>query len=287
MLKELNDKKLFFKYCPINTKTKESLRKHQLYFSSPGKFNDPFDSKPNILFKGTKEEWNNYLAINKVNRTVDDLLKNGFLIRKGNYLSLKKERINRISGFNIESPLRICCFSKVYKNILMWSHYAKSHEGICLCFKSEVFSDNSGYYLSLDSEKCAFLPVDYNINMPSQVNMLHIGEWQKLSKFVITKHTDWINEEEHRIVVHKASLNDESVRNFPKECLVGIIFGLNVKREGAEEIYQIIRDEYHQEGKKVKFYRSTAVSGKYTIYIKMIESMDRFLSTLPTELKNQ
>ena len=104
---------------------------------------------------------------------------------------------------------------------------------------------------------------------------------------MITKHTDWFYEKEHRIVVHKDSLNDESVRNFPKECLVGIIFGLNVKRERAEEIYQIIRDEYYQEGNKVNFYKSIAVSGKYAINSKSIGSMDRFLSTLPTEPKNQ
>ncbi len=27
---------------------------------------------------------------------------------------------------------KICCFSLTYKEVLMWSHYAKNHEGICV-----------------------------------------------------------------------------------------------------------------------------------------------------------
>ena len=31
-----------------------------------------------------------------------------------------------------KSQIRFCCLSKCYTNILMWSHYADSHKGICL-----------------------------------------------------------------------------------------------------------------------------------------------------------
>lgn len=34
----------------------------------------------------------------------------------------------------LEDLPRISCFSKRYDSILMWSHYASSHEGVCIEF---------------------------------------------------------------------------------------------------------------------------------------------------------
>ena len=53
MKKEDTEKRLFFRYQKIDNHLKDNLKKHVLYFSNPLKFNDPFDSKFDVIYKGT------------------------------------------------------------------------------------------------------------------------------------------------------------------------------------------------------------------------------------------
>jgi len=287
MLKEENNKKLFFKYRSINEHTKVNLKQNQLYFTNPVDFTDPFDSRTDLVYRGSREDWEYYLIKNGSKRSIDTLIKDKTLKRKGNELILNMNEkkfphteVRCGSDFGEEHFCRVSCFSKTYESILMWSHYADGHQGICLCFNSESFSDNSGSYLNIDSEKCGFYEVIYDKEMPKQLNMLFVNEWIKIAKFVTTKHTDWKYEKEYRIVLPRNSQNEVCIRKFPKENLEAIIFGLKIKKKEANEIFEIVRANYIQKGVNVKFYRVISIPGRYAIKIKPIESMDNFLNKL-------
>lgn len=85
----------------------------------------------------------------------------------------------------------IICFSKSWKNPLMWSHYADKHKGICLGF------DIAGEHLK---------PVDYvdsvvkfdNSNPNKFLEYLELGEIEKL---LTLKYKDWMYEKEVRLFV--------------------------------------------------------------------------------------
>lgn len=59
---------------------------------------------------------------------------------------------------------RICCFSVTNKSLLMWGHYAKNHESICLKFKSLSVEDN--FLLPIYSNFLRFRKVNYCIKKP-------------------------------------------------------------------------------------------------------------------------
>lgn len=99
----------------------------KLWFFSPTYFNDPFDCKiyPNIP---SDEEFAKYLAIHAENATPVDYQAIFEGIRKFGP-GLAKRAID-----DVMNKSGVKCFTPKDANILMWSHYANSHKGICLEF---------------------------------------------------------------------------------------------------------------------------------------------------------
>lgn len=44
------------------------------------------------------------------------------------------EHAVRMSGAQLKSEIGLLCFSRNWDNLLLWSHYGRSHTGICLGF---------------------------------------------------------------------------------------------------------------------------------------------------------
>ncbi|WP_269852131.1 hypothetical protein [Methanosarcina horonobensis] len=74
----------------------------------------------------------------------------------------------------------------------------------------------------------------------------------------------------------------EYVKKYEKNELDGIIFGLKIKRNDAQNIYDMVCEQYIDEKKKVKFYRAKYIKGEYAIKIEKIEEeyMKRYLESL-------
>ena len=277
MKNEGNKDKLFFRYQKINDNTKNNLKNHVLYFNDPDKFNDPFDSKRDITYRGSRKDWNNYfLRHDKDPKGIDKLIKNQMLKRKGTELLFDKTK--NTSDFLNENYHRVCCFSETNSNILMWSHYAKSHQGICLCFKTK--QNGNGHFLTLDSKQHILFPVEYKKAMPDKVNLLYEGNNNLLSKFMFTKYSDWEYEQEYRIILFEDIFETGYTKKFRKDDLEGIIFGLNVKPENIKEIYEIIDTHYLQKGIKVNFYRTQQIQGYFSLQVKKIDSISKYLKKL-------
>lgn len=117
-------KQTLYKYYSTATETQLSRAINTLsgriYFSTPSKFNDPFELSA------------------KVNISTSPLLKT---------LSVKeKEAVERI--FRLRPPeavsaewrekIGILCLTEDPLNILMWSHYANNHTGICIGFDRDA-----------------------------------------------------------------------------------------------------------------------------------------------------
>lgn len=101
-----------FKYFSSNTAEKcefarNLFSKGELYFSSINKFNDPFEFSFQLYDQTKIKRWGSKeLAVLSI------LLPNIY-----NY--------------------GVACFSRSHDNILMWSHYADGHSGICVEFESD------------------------------------------------------------------------------------------------------------------------------------------------------
>ena len=258
-----------------------------MFFNSPSDFNDPFDSKVNAIWKGTEEEWHDFLIVTGMNNPIErellikEAIREGFLIKEKNKLLLKTSR-KKTEIFNEKSIFastadffRVCCFTLNKSSILMWSHYADNHQGICLCFRFKQHEDEKTFIL--DSEPHFLYPVKYIDDMPPQINLVDWSKAEEFVDFLCTKHSDWKYENEYRLIQWPETLSSNYKMKYRKEDLEGIIFGLKTSIEDMKKINTIIKSTYTQEGFKVNFYQAREIPGKYALKMKKIDCLDKHI----------
>lgn len=136
------------------------------------------------------------------------------------------------------SKIGVSCFSKNNSNLLMWSHYADSHQGFCLEFDSNIEPFNKTFEVIYKNE----IP---NINSDLLFNEKEEGE--SIKKLLSFKSIDWEHEEELRI------FHQESNKSYfyPTRSLKAIYFGIRANQSDIEIICSIIKSQ----NPTVKFYK--------------------------------
>jgi hypothetical protein len=122
----------YYKFMPINEFTFKNLLNNQIWFSSPLNFNDPFDLL--IPFKKDFTDVEFRRRIPQIPPYTDEKYEDLLLFYKNNPSEL--EKWTEIGQKRFAERIKIACFCKEKSNIIMWSHYANYHKGICLKFDS-------------------------------------------------------------------------------------------------------------------------------------------------------
>ncbi len=179
----------------------EMMTNAQFYMSTKSELNDPLDSTYTI-------ELDDYLKLyfDKYPSLKDDA-KHLELVK--HVFQIKIERFNNewIDDIDeVQSKMRITCFTEDGNNSLMWSHYAANHTGVCLKFDTEKD----------ENFRNALLPVEYKDELISAKNR------DDLKKCLLTKLKTWEVEKEWRVISAKERFD------FKQEALVEILFGLRV-----------------------------------------------------------
>ena len=113
----------------------------------------------------------------------------------------------------IKESLLVCCYSKRNDSILMWSHYADSHKGVCIEFNP--YDDNDFKEVSYSKKRTKFeiknitsivLAYDY---IGEKVDPNNKIVMKTIMKSFLTKWDDWKYEEEVRSIY---STSDKSGR---------------------------------------------------------------------------
>lgn len=289
--------KLFYKYRSLKERKDQdytiiNLANNQLYFDYPINFNDPFDSRVYCSFEGTKEEFNEKTGIN-----IADLNKEMYKEQNG-IIKIDYGKLFITDGIkNLHGDVpyviypKICCFSEVYDDILMWSHYADYHKGICLCFKSVKVNNEYWLPISTPTNQFAhilFQRVVYHKNVPDSINLLDEDMKIKMHEFLLDKLLIWNYEQEFRIILDQDSdkrllsedMFEKGIIKYHKENLQGIIFGMKIKYENAELVYNTVKENYLDKGYIVKFYEAKEVRYKYEVKIDEIKDIDTYLLEL-------
>lgn len=100
-----DDSNLFFKYRPITGNTCKILENQELYFSNSSGFNDPFDCKLDLIWRGTRNTWDGFLhrhgIVNPIERRtkIKQCIENGILKdKKGDFvLDPQKQDTKKLS----------------------------------------------------------------------------------------------------------------------------------------------------------------------------------------------
>jgi len=200
---------MLYKYRSFNSRgLKEIFSKNEIFFSSPKNFNDPFDCKPNFYIDKALETQIGLVT------TLADMTQVKEEIKKDVFAAVQ-------NGIN---SIAVLSLSKTWEDIVMWSHYANEHKGICLGFNFEISSNP--IFKTLED-------VQYPEN--KELPIFNLDEfyddsnddYEEFAKDVLlTKYVDWQYEKEVRAVAQK-----EDTYNFEKECLTRIYLGANISEE--------------------------------------------------------
>lgn len=112
----------------------------------------------------------------------------------------------------VTSQVGVLCLSETYESILMWSHYADSHRGICL-----VYDTNHEFFAPAQ-------PVLYQEQRPRVDPLKHTNE-QMLDNAIFTKSNAWAYEKEWRILHYQQGVGE---RQLPIASLKAIVLGVSL-----------------------------------------------------------
>ena len=224
-----------YKYGKFDKYTERLFTHNEINFSSPEKFNDPFDSKLLLTCDGTMTERKRYLCKRyqekypKQSKEEILTLVEMEIIAKGRvetFLNIAMEKTRKI----LRKRFGVCCFSEKRDNILMWAHYAKQHTGFCL-----EFDIDNDFFRPIT---CA-TKVEYDAIWPElNVMQLDSAPEGELGKKLLIKADDWEYEQEWRIVETKKG---SGIQNFPEDALSGVILGCRIERTDKENLIEWCR----------------------------------------------
>lgn len=128
-------KPTLYKYMPIHNEELlgrfRSVLQGRIYYSSPTKFNDPFEMSALVEVP----DRDSFMELMNNTNPVATLLPKS--ARERVY-----QRVQTTYGRNAVSrdwiaSIGVLCLSASYEDLLMWSHYSVNHTGICIGFDSE------------------------------------------------------------------------------------------------------------------------------------------------------
>lgn len=215
--------KYLYKYKSLTKETLTIFTNRSLYFTNPSKFNDPFDGQL------SPREFASELRSIGIEPT-------------SNRIELGSNHVSTIlhnSG--------VYCLSKKPDDLLMWSHYADSHTGICIGFKEDIEK-----YLSIDLAKLNRIEVSYDQKHPFyeiHQELLFTNKYETDDPFedhfrlaedlliasLSKKHESWKYEKEVRLI-----LSENGLIRFQPEAIDHVIIGLRTPKQDIETLKAIL-----------------------------------------------
>jgi hypothetical protein len=213
-----------------------------LWLSSPEDFNDPFDTWVSWTVEGTDQQ------------------------KMARLRALAEEHLAELTPQQREAGLRnamqtphdglvamllqsfaeqrrrfgVCCFAGDPRDVLMWSHYAGSHTGVCLQF--ETSCDPPVFMRAL--------PVAY-VDQSPMINWL-MGNFQReVGEAFTRKHIRWRYEAEHRIIQRDRA---GCCVRFAPGALTGLIFGCKADADVKRAVRQLLYERAGRGLPRVKLY---------------------------------
>ena len=223
-----------YKYRNTGELTESIFSNRKLYFAKPLEFNDPFDCGFHVLCGG---EMNQRVFEATAFRMVQERHPE---LNLAEALEAAEQVGNAICSDHMgeatqmfheklaaETDRKVGILSLTERNddILMWSHYADCHKGICIEFRTDV-------------EPSLFkraMPVVYSQQYP-HLDLREVVTNDALrasAPWMLTKSSHWEYEKEWRVLDFEAG---PGVRSFPAECLSAVILGCHIPKSDKAKV---------------------------------------------------
>ena len=205
---------------PAQARTQRIIETGLHYFAAPTFFNDPFDCRPNFAFDSDENTVRKYLhgmwarrapqmgeedRRQEVDAILQDPARDPRIPENNNLFAAAYDAL-------VTAQIGVLCLSETNDSILMWSHYADCHRGVCLAYDT-----NDKFFVNAQ-------PVQYQRERP-RVDPIVQSEEQMLDNAIFTKSDAWAYEKEWRILHYQHGPGE---RQSPHACLKAVILGVAV-----------------------------------------------------------
>lgn len=229
------------KYFSIDERLVNSLVSGEIWFSDPEDFNDPYDCNLDVHTELTLDEIKKYM--NLTASTYGWELPPRSIINE--FHINQKTRFSEIYRKEIKN-YGISCFSLRDDSLLMWSHYANKHKGICLTFNTKL---DENLFKTIFPVLYTEQYPEFNIVKEALKNNSIDQSLAANSMFFMLgfKSIDWLYEKELRLVRQKQSDNPfRGLVKFNKLSLTDIKFGTKTSDQDMHRICKILSlSEYY------------------------------------------
>jgi len=244
-----------YKYESWNSHSVANLKNSQIYFSDPMEFNDPFDNALDFNIAELSDDEFSKVHSHFHRQCPDKIAfekKFGKVCNKefrSHLTPIIKEKSKEATHLFLRNR-GVSCFSETNNEILMWSHYSKSHTGFCLEF------DTSFTPFSEAKE------VQYKETFPELNSMDALVEQKKFNAeiLLLTKYKSWKYEKEWRVFHQKKHV----LYRYPPHALTSIYFGVKMPLAHCEIIAAFI----HIQSPETVFYRADKSNSNFKLKFK-------------------
>lgn len=232
---EVLERTFIYKYRSDSDFTLDELFHSYIFFSGRDHLNDPFDCFPALLKSNPKSD--------NVRRFIVNELTQSFPMLKGKHFQeIVQNTINGLTSGDsylrhvnslidqLSNQIGISCFTTLPDNLMMWSHYANFHRGVCLKFdisRDSLFFDDISEVKYTDKFK------------PKEVDLERGKEVENFRNLFLTKSEAWKSEKELRLIRVKSG-------KYPikPNALVAIIFGIKITDKFRRDIINSTQKNY-------------------------------------------
>lgn len=294
-----HNKTHFYKYTSSSA-VKKILSSRRMRWSSPLRFNDPFDHQmefdygfdlktfvekftikiEDIIFgeKNIKLDANNQLATAlKTMRIIRDKLTREEVMKElgeviqdmPKFLTSIRNDLNSKLQASLTS-MRVLCVTEDKDNLVMWSHYADKHSGVVIRLQCIDAIDNG----LLVAE-----PANYTNTMPVIVGLdelvQHVtGEntidlTKSIPNIWYTKSKHWAYEKEWRIAMPEPTAGSNLYNDYEEDPQVfgAVYMGCRSSKEDQDEILSFLTGELEH----VELYRAHKQGSSFGLYFEKIK----------------
>lgn len=287
----------FYKYVDIKGAA-SILKNLAIKWTCPIYFNDPFDIRQELGFGFDEREF--YEAYK--NRSIDLMhseapvykdvkswtsmrsMRNGSTKRDSEpFWAGEKDKIIQNHRDQLQQfqqawkyqirKYRVLCLSENDNNLLMWSHYADSHQGVL--FKFRCIDHPSAHFR--DTKQ-----VQYNTALPVVATLSQWANWligasppdsiddkEIFHRVVFTKSTDWDYEKEWRCIVEldqEPNAERHDLYNLIPEEIDSVFFGCKMNDENRTLLIKYIKEFLSH----VKTYQATKHLYEYKLHYERL-----------------
>jgi len=215
------------------------LTENEIYLASPDQFNDPFDTAlpyqykeedltPDNIFKKLMEvgrkKWPNISEVDLHEKCFKQ--QNSGHFENGNYWKSEYEKFKNDNN----KSFGILSLTSKRDNLLMWSHYANSHQGFCVGFDQPALLDLIGGTIGTMIYQNEFPKVG-----------LFDDKVGQLVRILLTKSIEWKYEDECRIIKLHAA---RKIYKFPESALLEVILGYKMDSSLKQTIIELTKAKF-------------------------------------------